>query len=158
MREIVRIGAISALLIAAVGCASSKGVSAPSEGDGRPAAVAAKSNARSPAETLNVLFAFGRSDLNSTAQTDLRPLVKKLRENRKLTVSLEGYADSVGARDYNLVLSQKRVESVRRYLVDNGIEPSRIRAVGLGPVADGRTPEEQAKSRRVTVKLMAASD
>lgn len=171
MRQIFRMGVLmSALLIAVTGCASMEWLRGSSEkkeakSDERKAEepVGAKSDQAASQPTpvsadgnVNVLFAFDRWDLNNAAQAELQSLVKSLRENPKLRVALEGYADSVGARDYNLQLSQKRVETVRRFLVEKGVDPSRIRSGGLGQLPDAGTPEERAKNRRVTVKLVAS--
>jgi outer membrane protein OmpA-like peptidoglycan-associated protein len=107
-------------------------------------------------ETLEVRFAFDKWDLNDAAQTSLAALVKELRENPRLTVDLEGYADPAGTYDYNVALSQRRVEAVRRFLVEQGIELPRIHAVGLGPIAASGQPGE--KKRRVTLRLMVQPD
>jgi outer membrane protein OmpA-like peptidoglycan-associated protein len=123
-----------------------------------PAPAPAAANARGRVQTLHVQFGFDKADLDDAAQTTLLLLTKKLRDNPKLTVDLEGYADSVGSRDYNLWLSQKRVKAVRQYLVQRGVEPVRIRSAGVGQLADHGSPEEQAKNRRVTVKLMVPKD
>lgn len=111
---------------------------------------------RNLAETFQVQFGFDRWELSDSAQTTLLSLIKELRENPRLTVDLEGYADPVGTVGYNVALSQRRVEAVRRYLVEKGIELPRIHSVGLGPIADPGTPAEQ--KRRVTVKLMVQAD
>ena len=113
-------------------------------------------NKRSLVETVHVQFAFDKAELSDAAQTALATIVKELKENPNLTVDLEGFTDSTGARDYNVTLSQRRVESVRRYLVEQGAELPRINSVGLGPVNGAK--EEQAKQRRVTVKLMLGAD
>ena len=109
---------------------------------------------RSVVETINVQFAFDRSELSDAAQTALLSVVKELKDNPALTVDLEGYTDPVGARDYNITLSQRRVEAVRRYLVQSGAELPRISAIGLGPVSGSGREEEHGKQRRVTVRLM----
>jgi outer membrane protein OmpA-like peptidoglycan-associated protein len=113
-------------------------------------------NKRSLVETVHVQFAFDKADLSDAAQTALATIVKELKENPNLTVDLEGFTDSTGARDYNVTLSQRRVESVRRYLIEQGTELPRVNSVGLGPVNGAK--EEQAKQRRVTVKLMLGAD
>ncbi len=107
-------------------------------------------------ETVEVRFGFDKWDLNDLAQTSLSSLVKELRENPKLTVDLAGYADPRGTYDYNVALSQRRVEAVRRFLVEKGVELPRINLVGLGPILDRSQPDEQ--KRRVTVRLMVAAD
>jgi outer membrane protein OmpA-like peptidoglycan-associated protein len=104
-------------------------------------------------ESVEVLFAFARWELSEAVRAELLTVVKKLQENPKLSVQLEGYTDSSGVRDKNLQLSQKRVDAVRRFLVEKGVEAARIRAAALGQLPDGGTEEERAKNRRVTVKL-----
>jgi len=107
-------------------------------------------------ETPEVRFGFDRWDLDDTAQTALASLVKELQANRRLSVDLEGYADPSGTFPYNVGLSQRRVEAVRRFLVEKGIELPRIQAVGLGPITANGLPDE--KKRRVTVRLMVQPD
>lgn len=68
---------------------------------------------------------------------------------------VEGHTDSVGNDDYNLKLSQRRADAVRKYLVDKGVAGSRLTAKGLGetqPVADNGTAEGRAQNRRVVLK------
>jgi outer membrane protein OmpA-like peptidoglycan-associated protein len=108
-------------------------------------------DARNLVETVDVRFAFGKAELTDAAQTALVGLAKEMAENPRLTVELEGYTDSAGSLDYNLTLSQRRVESVRRFLVQRGVELRRIQAAGIGPIADRSLPADQ--KRRVTVKL-----
>jgi outer membrane protein OmpA-like peptidoglycan-associated protein len=114
-------------------------------------------NKRQLVETVHVQFGFDKADLTDGAQTALLTIIKELRANPALTVELEGYTDQTGPRDYNVTLSQRRVESVRRYLVEQGAELPRIHSVGLGPLGAGKG-EEGAKQRRVTVKLMIAAE
>lgn len=114
-----------------------------------------KRHARSLVESLDVRFAFGRAELSDGAQTALIGVIKELKENPGLTVDLLGYTDGVGSRESNVRLSQRRVEAVRRYLVDQGVDLPRVNAIGLGP-ATKKVGDEAAKNRRVTVKLMVA--
>jgi outer membrane protein OmpA-like peptidoglycan-associated protein len=110
-------------------------------------------------ETVHVQFAFDKADLTDGAQTALLAILKELKSNPALTVELEGYTDQAGTRDYNVGLSQRRVEAVRRYLIEQGAEMPRVNSVGLGPVNAGASKgEEAAKQRRVTVKLMIAAE
>ena len=126
------------------------------EVDGRLTRLWDNRNVRKLSDSVNVPFAFNRSDLGDAAQTSLVSLVRDLQQNPKLLVELEGYADPKGSRDYNLELSQRRVEAVRRYLVQNGVEVSRIHSIGLGPITDPKLSD--AAKRRVTVKLMVLAD
>lgn len=113
---------------------------------------------RNVVETINVQFAFDRWELSDGAQTALLGVVKELKENPALTVDLEGYTDPVGARDYNIALSQRRVETVRRYLIQSGAELPRVTAIGLGPVNGAGRDEDHGKQRRVTLRLMIAAE
>lgn len=108
---------------------------------------------RSLVDTVEVPFRFDRWDLSDRSATALVGLAKELKGNEKLAVELEGYTDPVGDAKYNIELSQRRVETVRRFLVKQGVEQPRIHAIGLGPSLDPATPKD--KKRRVTVKLMA---
>jgi len=109
-------------------------------------------NNRNQVETYTMLFGFDKWDLNDNAQTTLVTIIKEMKENPNLTVDLQGYADPVGSYPYNVGLSQRRVESVRRFLVEKGIELPRINLIGLGPISEKGTPN--AEKRKVTVRLM----
>jgi outer membrane protein OmpA-like peptidoglycan-associated protein len=107
-------------------------------------------------DTVHVHFGFDRATLDDGAQTALLGLVKELQGNPNLVVELTGFTDMKGPREYNFALSQRRVESVRRFLVEKGVQVARIQAVGLGAMTDNATPETQ--KRRVTAKLMLEQD
>jgi len=109
-------------------------------------------NNRNQVETYTMLFGFDKWDLNDNAQTTLVTIIKEMKENPNLTVDLQGYADPVGSYPYNVGLSQRRVESGRRFLVEKGIELPRINLIGLGPISEKGTPN--AEKRKVTVRLM----
>jgi len=107
-------------------------------------------------DTVEVYFAFNRADLSDGAQTALVGVVKELQASPMLVVRLGGFTDPKGTRDYNYALAQRRVEAVRRFLVEKGVELSRVQAIGMGPLEDSSTPE--SKKRRVTVTLMTDLD
>jgi outer membrane protein OmpA-like peptidoglycan-associated protein len=110
---------------------------------------------RKPVATIEVYFAFDKAALSQGAQTALLGVVKELEASPTLLVRLGGFTDLTGMRDYNYGLAQRRVEAVRRFLVEKGVELSRVQAIGMGPLDDRRIPED--KKRRVTVTLMADS-
>jgi outer membrane protein OmpA-like peptidoglycan-associated protein len=122
--------------------------------DSRLTSLWASRDKRTPVETLEVAFGFDRWKLNDTAETALVALVKELKENPKLSVALVGFTDPVGPRDYNLQLSQRRVEAVQRFLVEHDVELWRIHTVGLGPLVARDIPNNQ--KRRVTVTLLTS--
>ena len=116
---------------------------------------------RVPGESVAILFRFDRADLDDRGQTALLELSKQLQENPNLAVELEGYTDSVGDGSYNVQLSQRRAEAVRRFLVEKGIEIHRIHSIGLGdikPSADNKTPKGREQNRRVMVRTFAPAE
>ncbi len=113
-------------------------------------------NRRSLVDSLTVGFGFDRWELDDRAETTLVDFVRQMKENSNLVLDLEGYTDRIGPREYNLQLSQRRVDAVRRFLVQKGIDIHRIHSIGLGPAsaaADDSTKEGKARNRRVTIKL-----
>jgi outer membrane protein OmpA-like peptidoglycan-associated protein len=113
---------------------------------------------RSLSDTVVVVFGFDRWQLDDRAQTTLRDVVRQLQAAPDLVVDLEGYTDNVGPATYNLQLSQRRAEAVRRFLVDQGVELHRIQSIGLGdtrPIADNTTRTGREQNRRVALKLWA---
>jgi outer membrane protein OmpA-like peptidoglycan-associated protein len=107
-------------------------------------------------DTLQILFGFDKADLDDRAQTSLVNLAKDLQSNQNLVVELMGYTDMRGPREYNYQLSQRRVDAVRRFLVERGVQLARIQSAGLGPISDSSAPD--AEKRRVTAKLMLDQD
>jgi len=104
-------------------------------------------------DTLEVYFGFDKADLSEGAQTALLSVVKELQDSPALIVRLGGFTDPTGTRDYNYSLAQRRVEAVRQFLVEKGVELSRVQGFSMGPIKDPRVPEE--RKRRVTITLMA---
>jgi outer membrane protein OmpA-like peptidoglycan-associated protein len=113
-------------------------------------------NARTVVNVLHVEFAFDQSALNDAAKSMLVVVVGELRGNPALALNLEGYTDTKGAHQYNVRLSQRRIDAVRRYLIDQGVERHRIKASARGPLETPAIPEE--RKRRVDIKLVVAAD
>jgi outer membrane protein OmpA-like peptidoglycan-associated protein len=108
-------------------------------------------------ETIHVQFGLDRADLTDGAQTALAELIKELVGNPTLEVDLEGYTDALGTREHNLQLSERRVAAVRRFVVQRGVDLSRINWIGMGELTDKGTKADP-KNRRVTVRLMLPTD
>ena len=118
-------------------------------------------NKRVPGDTVAILFRFDKSELDDRGQTALLDIAKQLQENPNLSVELEGYTDNVGSLPYNVQLSQRRSEAVRRFLVEKGIEMNRINSIGLGdikPSADNTSPKGREQNRRVMVRFFAPAE
>ncbi len=82
----------------------------------------------------------------------LDAVVEILMANPDMEVRIEGHTDDKGDRDYNIDLSKRRADAVKKYLVDHGIAEDRVETVGYGPdkpIADNGTKEGRAKNRRV---------
>jgi outer membrane protein OmpA-like peptidoglycan-associated protein len=79
-----------------------------------------------------------------------------LKTDKSLKLVVEGHTDNVGKPASNLILSQKRADAVKNYLVQKGLEANRLDAKGFGqenPVDDNNTPGGRAANRRVELKL-----
>lgn len=80
----------------------------------------------------NIFYAFDKATLLPESKNALDSLVLMLHENPNITIELSAHTDYRGAEAYNKTLSQKRAESVVRYLIDHGIAADRLTAVGYG--------------------------
>ncbi|MFC0321966.1 OmpA family protein [Gallibacterium melopsittaci] len=76
------------------------------------------------------LFDLNSADLKAESREVIGDLVKKLAKDKQITVT--GYTDRLGSDSYNLALSKKRAETVKKYMVELGVEANRINAIGLG--------------------------
>ena len=103
--------------------------------------------------TIDVKFKTNKADIVPKYDGELAEFADVLKKNPDLNVTIEGYTDNVGTAKYNKKLSQRRAESVKKYLVDKfGIDASRLKAVGYGlekPIASNKTEEGRKKNRRV---------
>ncbi len=102
----------------------------------------------------DVLFTSGRADLKAGAAGNLDRLVAFLNQNRERSVDIEGHTDNVGSDDSNLGLSQRRAESVKSFLVRQGIDSGRVATSGKGeqqPIADNESEGGRQQNRRVEV-------
>lgn len=116
---------------------------------------------RTLTETVVVQFDFDKWLLNDGAQTRLLELVTQLQDQPQLSIELEGYTDSTGPGPYNIQLSQRRAETVRRFLVDKGVALPQIHSIGLGdirPVADNKTKQGRDQNRRVSIRVYAPAE
>ncbi|MDX2052466.1 MAG: OmpA family protein [Polyangiaceae bacterium] len=102
-----------------------------------------------------VLFTTGKATLIPIARTKLGQVAAVLKQQEdKKRITVEGHTDSVGSDQNNQRLSQERADSVREFLVSQGIDPQKITAIGKGeaePVAENTTPEGRANNRRVEI-------
>ena len=103
-----------------------------------------------------MLFDFDRSTVKPEAAKILDRLVAFMQENKNSKVTLSGHTDNVGTDAYNLKLSERRVNSVRDYVVKKGVDSGRVSGQGFGeskPIADNKSREGRSKNRRVEIKV-----
>lgn len=86
----------------------------------------------SPVLVRNVFYEFDKANLTENSCEALDRLTKMLKENPNVTIELSAHCDYRGNADYNLKLSQRRAESVVRYLTEHGIAADRLTARGYG--------------------------
>ena len=106
---------------------------------------------------LLIFFDYDRADLKRESLPELRRAVEFLKENPGIRVEISGHTDSVGSDEYNRDLSRRRAESVRNWMIREGVEASRLVAAGYGeerPVADNGTEGGRARNRRVEMRVI----
>jgi len=104
-----------------------------------------------------VFFDHDKWDIKPESVEELNKLKSYLTKNPDLCVRLDAHTDSNGSDEYNKELSRKRAQSVVDYLIDNGIDPTRLSAQGFGeefPVSTNDTPEGREENRRVEFTKM----
>jgi len=100
----------------------------------------------------DVLFDTGSYTLKPGAREKLAKISGIVLAHAGLTLQIEGHTDSVGGDDFNQQLSERRADSVRDFLAEQGVAPSSITARGFGkmqPVASNDTAEGRQRNRRV---------
>ena len=105
----------------------------------------------------HVTFDFDSAALKPEFFEVLDSVALVLNEFEQTVLVVDGHTDSVGSRSYNLQLSERRADTVGRYLTNRGVNPARIATYGYGPdhpVASNDTAEGRALNRRVELTLM----
>jgi len=122
---------------------------------------AAREAARKAFVSENVRFAYNSYDLSNQAQRILNNKADYLRMNSGVKVTVEGYCDERGTEAYNIALGKQRAESVKKFLVDQGISTDRLVTVSYGekkPIALGHDEASWAKNRRAQTVVNLNSD
>jgi outer membrane protein OmpA-like peptidoglycan-associated protein len=99
-----------------------------------------------------VNFETGKSELTTESKTILDGVAESLVANEDINVRVSGHTDNTGSAALNKRLSQARAEAVRAYLIEKGVNASRLTAAGYGPskpIASNKTAEGRAQNRRV---------
>lgn len=102
------------------------------------------------------LFAAGGSRLLPAGRAHLDRIAEALKDQGERPISIEGFTDSRGSEEGNQLLSEKRADAVRKYLVEKGIDEALLSATGKGasnPIGDNDTAEGRAMNRRVEIVI-----
>ena len=105
---------------------------------------------------LEVNFDTNSAIIPDESKSNIDDLYDRLMNDPEVSIELASHTDSIGDDNSNMLLSQRRSESVKQYLIDMGIELDRIEAQGYGekqPKATNETPEGRAKNRRTEVRI-----
>jgi len=105
----------------------------------------------------NIFFEFNKFELKKESYPELKRLVEFIKTNPKIKIEISGYTDNVGNDKYNLDLSQKRADEVRKYLISQGCPAESLVSVGYGetrPIAKNTTEEGRSQNRRVEFKVI----
>ena len=105
-----------------------------------------------------IFFDFDKYDLRSGDREILKRNADQLVENPDATIRIEGHCDERGTVEYNLALGEKRARAAMQFLVDMGVDPSRLSIVSYGeekPLDPGHDERAWAKNRRVEFVLVS---
>jgi len=154
-RVVVKRGlGLAAIVCAAlVGCSSDKGPAPTSNtGFGTEQTPPARTGTAADSSMFRTIyFDFDKSDLRADAREGLQSNATYLKSSSSTQVTIEGNTDNRGSNEYNLALGKRRADAAYKYLVDLGIESSRMTTVSFGeekPAVEGNNELAWAKNRR----------
>jgi outer membrane protein OmpA-like peptidoglycan-associated protein len=102
----------------------------------------------------DILFEYDKADVTTDEAQKIRTVADLVKKNEQLVVRLDGHTDPRGSDKYNVALSERRVEAVRKSLVDAGVPADRIVIASFGerrPKCGGTTEECYQADRRVEI-------
>lgn len=105
----------------------------------------------------NLLFATDKTKILASSQPALQQLYRILKDNPDIRIRIVGHTDDVGREDYNQKLSIGRANSVKREMVNRGINPKRIETTGRGekdPIVKNDTEAHRQMNRRVEIEIL----
>ena len=105
----------------------------------------------------NLEFETGKDIIKSVSVPALTELTDVLIKKTDWRLQIAGHTDNVGDDQANLILSKKRAEAVKKFMVDRGIAADRLVTLYFGetqPIADNNTPEGRQKNRRVEMTII----
>jgi outer membrane protein OmpA-like peptidoglycan-associated protein len=110
-----------------------------------------------PEQEVSVQFKFDQADLTEESKLKLDELTAQIKDSKNYVLEVRGFTDRTGNEKYNLGLSQRRSDSVIRYLAQHEVPLFRMFILGLGEFGDAqdnKTRESRAANRRVDIVLL----
>jgi outer membrane protein OmpA-like peptidoglycan-associated protein len=104
----------------------------------------------------NLEFETGKDIIRKKSYPSLNELAALMIQHPDWILTLSGHTDNQGTPEFNMVLSEKRAKSVKKYLVGKGVNENNIVTEWFGdtrPIADNKTPQGRQKNRRVEMKV-----
>ncbi len=105
----------------------------------------------------NIFFHRGKAELLPASYPELDRIVEQMKQNPKMRIEIQGHTNNIGDRQKLIDLSERRAKAVKQYLVDHGIDESRIETKGYGPdkpIADNSTAAGRQKNQRVSFIIL----
>jgi outer membrane protein OmpA-like peptidoglycan-associated protein/uncharacterized protein YegL len=106
---------------------------------------------------LNVNFDFDKSIISPKYNDELKKIANYLNANPSYALIVTGHTDNAGTTQYNMDLSVKRAEAIKRALINLGVDQKRIQAIGKGetmPYVPNDTEENRSRNRRIELELI----
>lgn len=104
----------------------------------------------------NIYFDFDSAELTDMSEKGIAAVMNMLEAHPDMRIELIGHTDDMGDEDYNLQLSKRRADSVKKALTDRGIADDRIKTIGLGaskPIVANDSDENRSLNRRVEMRM-----
>lgn len=113
-------------------------------------------------EFASLEFENGKADILPEMEDDLSKVVDFLIDHPSFRLNISGHTDSSGDALFNLALSQRRADAIRTWVIDRGVDETRLSATGYGSqkpiVAEEKTEEDRAVNRRVEFEIYRDPD
>lgn len=103
-----------------------------------------------------IYFDKDSNELTQKAKVKLDRVIEIIFSNPEVEITLNGYTDSIGAASYNKIVSETRANMVKSYLIEKGVDPSKVKTMGYGAqkfLASNKTKEGRRFNRRVEIEL-----
>jgi outer membrane protein OmpA-like peptidoglycan-associated protein len=105
----------------------------------------------------DIFFESESYELNKKSIALLVGFSNYLLQNTKISIAINGHTDDLGEDDKNLMLSQNRADAVKKYLIEKGINASRLKSIGYGekkPNVPNLNDQNRARNRRTEFEIL----